>query len=352
MKFLVVSFLAFIFLINSSFAQWTKQTSPVKADLYDVAFANLKFGYAVGATGTVLKTTNGGNTWVKVTAPDSADIISVAVVDTSLVIVTTNAAFGSANIYESANQGKSWHKTLTDLRPFYATAPSANNLYSASSKIYNSKNFGKDWQSQKPLNSTSTYTQINFSDNNNGIVAGNISGILTYSADFVRTVNGKDWYSGDAFSFPNANGFSSFSAVTADSVYMFTNFYNRFTPGDSSQLILLTGFHLQKVSQLWVFYSKILINSIQDVINDCKFFSGGVAYAVSKAGIIYNSSNNYAFKKEYNGEVALHAIYMLDKKNGFAVGDGGLILKRQAANNVVEQSSKNKNVVKIINAEQ
>lgn len=324
--------------LNTASAQWTQQPSPTKNNLNDVAFLGSKLGYAVGANGTVLKTLNGGSTWKVVTAPDSADIISVTILDSVTVVVTTAGTFGEASIYESRNQGGKWYKVLTDPRTLHATATTHRELYSAGSQIYNSTNFGRTWQAQQLLSSTSTYTQLEFADDNNGIVVGNVSGIVTYSADFWRTTDGgTNWYRCNSFSFPNANAFSTLSSLNADSTIMFTNFYNRFSPGDSSQLILLTNFKLRKdfTDSIWYFDAKIINPSFHDRLSDCKFFEGGSGFATSETGFIYSTSvYGRKWKTEYSSKSALHALYMLDEFTGYAVGDGGLILKREVASNV------------------
>ncbi len=321
--------------LSNASAQWTQQTAPVKNNLRDVAFCNASIGYAVGDGGTILKTKDGGKKWITVTAPDKSNIVSVTVLDTAALMVTTSSENGNAAIYESINGGITWSKVLTDLSPFYATIAPGNTLYSVSSQIYSSRNWGRSWWAQRKLNGTSAYHQITFSDKNTGIAAGNISGAFTYSADFLRTVDGENWYNGYNLAFPNANGFSSFSSVGTDTVMMFTNFYNRFSPGDSSQLVLLNHFALRNLlgTDYWFFNKKILINSFPDRINDCQFFSGGNGYAVSEKGTIYKILNlGKNITREWSSKTPLRAVYMLDKNNGFAVGDNGMILKREPIN--------------------
>lgn len=47
--------------------EWVIQESPTNMDLYSVDFINANNGIAVGALGTILKTTNGGQTWQSIT---------------------------------------------------------------------------------------------------------------------------------------------------------------------------------------------------------------------------------------------------------------------------------------------
>ncbi len=340
-KTLWIICLATFLCIGQSHAQWTQQASYTKNNLHDVAFYNANIGYAVGENGTVLKTLNGGQKWMAVTSPEASTITSVTVLDSASVMVTTNN-YGEASIYESNNQGKVWHKMLSDTRTFYATATPSAKLYSASSQIYKSIDHGISWEAQQPLNLTTTYNQITFTNEVNGMLAGNVGGFATYSAQFMRTVDGENWYGNNNFSFPNANAFSAFCPISEDSVLMFTNFYNMYFPGDSSQLILLTDFKLKRVfdDSIWDFKSRVLIKSFQDRISDCKFFSLKNGYAISEKGNIYKTVGGSKVKKEYSGTSILRAIFMLNENTGFVVGDGGLILKKNPPSSLIVSGKK------------
>lgn len=328
---LIVTFLSFL-CGNTILAQWVQQASPVKNDLADIAFFSPSVGYAVGTHGTVIRTRDGGKTWQPVTAPDSSDIISVTATDSLGVMVTTSSAFGTGAVFQSKDQGNTWRKTLVDTRSFYATAINQQKLYSASSSIYASANAGVNWQKQKPLNGTSLYTKLDFTDEKNGMVAGNISGILTYSADILKTNNGNNWYKLDVFSYPNSNAYSAFSALNADKVVLVNNFYNRFSPGDSSQVVLLSGFRLARDTfgdTVWKFKYNILNRSFREHVSDCKFFLNGKGFVSSYTGGIYSTSNlGKKLTEEYKSKAAINALFMLNETTGYAVGQGGLILKR------------------------
>ena len=334
MKITVLFLILLSLFTQPSSAQWQPQSSGATNTLRDVAFYNANTGYTVGDGGIVLKTTNGGNKWTRVSSPGKNDLVSVTVIDSNAIMVTTANNNGTAAaVYQSPDGGARWFKVLNDLPSFYATAISGQ-LYSVSSQIYNSTNGGRSWQPQQALNPTSNYTQVAFSNPNTGMAAGNIAGILTYSADFLRTVNGHDWYSGNSFSFPNAYVFSRFSMLGDDSVFMFTNRYQGFTQGDSSQLILMNHFRLKNYagSTLWFFDNTVLIKSFPDVVSDCQFQTGGNGYATSEKGFIYKLTNGaQRITKEYSSKTPLRAICMIDKNTGFAVGDNGLILKRKPA---------------------
>ncbi len=81
-----------------------KKTSPVTKTLNDVEFINNTNGYVVGNTGTVLKTTDGGETWTNVSVAGVTDnFLFCTVVDAQTAWATS--PFG---VYKTTNGGSTW----------------------------------------------------------------------------------------------------------------------------------------------------------------------------------------------------------------------------------------------------
>jgi photosystem II stability/assembly factor-like uncharacterized protein len=316
---------------NFASAQWTKLTSPTVNDLYATAFTNERFGYAVGAKGTVLRTNDGGASWATLPSPDTADIKSVIIVDSNTVVVATANANGKSAIYKSVTKGNTWHKVLRDSRSFYITELPNGNLFTLSTYVYLSRDNGDTWLSGERMNSTS----VEFPDNHRGFIGGNVIGDTTKLAEFLRTEDeGQTWFPSYAFGFPNNFSFSSMSAINADTLFMFTNYNKRFHPQDSSLCLMLTRFKQRKFGgdTVWNFHAKIMKDNLPDIINACKFYSGNLAYAASDRGNIYSSTTNgKKWTKEYRGRIRINGLFMVNESKGYAVGKGGLILKRDVA---------------------
>jgi len=87
-------------------SSWTPQTSGITANLYGVAFANDNVGIAVGAGGTILITSNGGETWTAATSGTTNDLNAVAFspgrADTALAVGV------GGTILKTINGGSSW----------------------------------------------------------------------------------------------------------------------------------------------------------------------------------------------------------------------------------------------------
>jgi photosystem II stability/assembly factor-like uncharacterized protein len=335
MKRNLLSAIAACAAINFASAQWTRLTSPTTNNLYAVAFNNERFGYAVGEKGTVLRTNDGGATWTVLPSPDSTDIKSVIIVDSATVIVATANSNGKSAIYKSITRGNSWHKMLRDDKPFNLEQLPNGNLFGMSTFAYLSTDKGETWQTGQRLNSTSSYNEVEFPDNHHGFIGGNVIGDTTNHAEFLRTEDvGQTWHQSYAFGFPNNFAFSSMSALNADTLFMFTNYDKRFHPKDSSQLLMLFKFKLRPAGNdtIWNFRSRLVNKSIADIMNTCKFFSGGLGYAAGDHGNIYiSTTNGKKWTKEYRGRVTINSLYMLNENKGYAVGDNGLVLKRDVA---------------------
>jgi photosystem II stability/assembly factor-like uncharacterized protein len=65
-KTIFVTTIAILFLSGSSYSQdhWTQISSPTHRTLTDISFINSNTGWIAGDSGTIIKTTNGGSDWI------------------------------------------------------------------------------------------------------------------------------------------------------------------------------------------------------------------------------------------------------------------------------------------------
>ncbi|PYV33020.1 MAG: hypothetical protein DMG22_11445 [Acidobacteria bacterium] len=85
--------------------QWTAIPTGISADLYSVAFFDASEGWAVGQSGTVLRTTDGGRTWAPVRSPTTTDLIQVAAPDAMSAQVTAR----DRSVFTTTDGGMSWN---------------------------------------------------------------------------------------------------------------------------------------------------------------------------------------------------------------------------------------------------
>ena len=83
MKKINLAFIGLILSFGLSAQNWTwaPQTSPVTKNLNDVYFIDNLTGWAVGDSGTVIKTTNGGQAWTVQTSGTTHNLTDVNFID-------------------------------------------------------------------------------------------------------------------------------------------------------------------------------------------------------------------------------------------------------------------------------
>jgi len=82
---------------------WVRVPSGVSDDLFDITFAGAA-GWAVGQEGTVLRSTDGGNTWSRVSPPTSEDLIRVSAQSDQQARVISR----SGQSFTTTDGGRTW----------------------------------------------------------------------------------------------------------------------------------------------------------------------------------------------------------------------------------------------------
>ena len=96
-------------LVAAGGPQWTLQTSGVTATLRGVSAASERVAWASGSGGTVLHTTNGGETWEKITVTaDRVDFRDIDAVDERTAYVLSIGNGPASRIYKTTDAGATW----------------------------------------------------------------------------------------------------------------------------------------------------------------------------------------------------------------------------------------------------
>ena len=313
--------LFFLILLNAAFAQvqpWKMLPSPVNVTLRYLSFVDSLTGWAAGDTGTIIRTTDGGNSWDVQNSTVQTFIMDIFFIDKNL----------------------GWALTLKDVFPF-------------NSVLLKTTNGGDDWSAEDFPDSSKLIRTTFFFDSLNGFVGGSYIG---YTSD-----GGTSWVESDI----DSNMVSDFP------VYKF-NFLNRqfgYACGgriDVAGVVWRTtnsglnwtaqGISADEVFDIFIFDSlnaitlsgdpeglypiaKITTTNSGEAWNneDLPYF--GLSFAIDFR--TYNegwSASGYKFLLTTNrGEtwsefdtpdsVVVYDLQFLDARNGYAVGDNGVILK-------------------------
>jgi photosystem II stability/assembly factor-like uncharacterized protein len=225
-KILVVSI---FFLSGHLSAQWVQQNSGTTQNLYTVYFTNANTGFAAGARGTILKTTNGGINWINLTTDTTYNYNEMVFINSTtgimvgsngLVLRTTNegnnwiqqisgttqplvavdfnsnliiACGANGTIISSTNTGINWTTITTPVTSYITdvSIPSPNTIYMGGyGSLIKSTNGGENWSILQNCSGKGCffYNKIQFFNATTGYGTGFINGSLSYY--FKKTTNG------------------------------------------------------------------------------------------------------------------------------------------------------------------
>lgn len=145
---------AFISLsINS---QWSEQTSGLTTQLSSVSGVTDNIAWVCGYSGRVLRTNNGGGTWINATGtgiPGTTDLYNIFAIDSTTALVTGSTT--TTYVYRTSNGGLSWVQVFTQSGGFidaiWMTSPANGIMYGdpvgGRWSIWRTTNGGVNWDS-------------------------------------------------------------------------------------------------------------------------------------------------------------------------------------------------------------
>ncbi len=160
--------------------------SPLPSDgqdnINDVAFANDTLGIAVGLFGELLRTTDGGFTWIKQDAATTENLSSVDHIGNDLWMAAGNGRI----IIKSTDGGVTWsesfHGLTNSFSGLYMVDDNTAYVCGYGGEIQKTSDGGSTWTLQQSSTQNNLFA-ISFSDANTGIAAG-------FFGTIVRTTDG------------------------------------------------------------------------------------------------------------------------------------------------------------------
>ena len=265
---------------------WTRQQSNVTntySYLYDVSFADVNNGIAVGADGVIggiiRKTTNGGANWVQQTSVPSYALYSVDMLD-----INNAYACGFLGLMlHTSNGGTTWQTQTTGVSGVSWSGiayinPTTATAVGSPGKIIRTTNTGLNWISQTG-GGLLDLRGVKFIDVNTGIA-------VSYEGPVLRTTNGgTNWIQTDSLSGPAKD----ISYIDANNVFIAT-----LNSGYGSRIYRSTNggvnFILQDTRE-----DSLQSVSFTDANNGIIVGQNGTVLRTSNAGVI--SGTNTAYRK-------------------------------------------------------
>lgn len=281
--------------------------SGTTSNLNSISSINQDTAYAVGDAGTILKTTDGGNSWVSQQSNTTVNLNSIHFINSLKGIAIGN----NGTVLITTNGGLNWVNRNINLQ---------NNLYNVhiinsnrifilgdNGKIIRTTDGGNTWNIQQTgLNSS--LLNVHFTDNNNGIIVGTIGKVL-------KTTNG-----GNSWSLIN-----SFTNQNLRGVCMI-NSTNILAAGDNGSV-----FYSSNAGSSWVNKSY----NTNKKINSINYINPYMIYLAGDSGLILWTGNkgNSLSVLNSNSIQNLKSISLYNHDCGFAVGNNGTILIRSSKYN-------------------
>ena len=249
--------------------------------LYSVYFINSTTGFITGSSGLIVKTTDGGNTWTPQTSGTTEQLRAVYFTSVNTGYIVSNGG----TILKTTNGGTTWTPLVSGITSslYAVNFTSANTGYvaGASGTLFKTTDAGATWNSQS-AGTTNTLYSICFPTATNGFVSGSEGTIL-------KTTDGINW-----------------NRYAADSIYT----------GTSTGEVSKTNGRLLKTSSL----NSVCFTSPTTGYMTGSYVSGSIFLKTLDAGASW-------FELASNANTKMSSISFPTGNVGYASGGKGVIAK-------------------------
>jgi len=323
-KIKLILLLPFIFYSSLINAQWIQKNSGTINHLYDIHFPTADVGYAVGYYGTILKSTDAGETWTALNIDPQCNLNAVRFVNRD-----TGFTVGDSIIFKTTDGGLNWTKTIlsngTSLYDIKFIDDTTGFCVGSPGYLLKTTDGGASWV-PKSAGSYINLSHISFPVRDTGYIS------LDAGRGFLKSIDG-----GETWNWFPLTPITDVSNL--DGIY-FTSTSNGIIAGWYDAYLLKTT----DGGNSWG--NKDTIDPV--FINSVYFPSASNGYAVGWYGRIIHSTDGGDNWADQNSGVSygafhgrtLYSVYFIDDHTGFVVGDSGTILKTSNSGvGIVEEKS-------------
>ena len=312
--------IVFLFFLSLFFNQlnaqtgWVQQSSGTGSTLHSVTFTDINTGTAVGANGTIRRTTNGGINWFPQISGTSSTLYSVHFVNAN-----TGTIVGSGGIIRrTINGGINWFPqmggTSNTLYSVYFINANIGTIVGAGGVIRRTTNGGVNWFSQLS-GTTNNLNSVYFINANTGTTVGR------YGTVRKTTNGGINWFSQSVptttYELTSVYFLNASTGIITKSNYDYTRSIYRTTNGGIIWNEIYTGsVHTLRAVDFPSSSSGYLIGDEGDIF---KSSDGGLTWSFFSAGVM-----NWFYDGDFVNETT-----------GWVVGTSGIILKTTTGGVVV-----------------
>jgi photosystem II stability/assembly factor-like uncharacterized protein len=288
-------------------ANWLLQTSGTSNWLGSVHFTDTNTGWAVGNSGTILKTTNGGTVWTQQASVTISWLNSVYFTDSNTGW-TVGGDYPTGIILKTTNGGINWTQqasvTNYGLSSVYFT-DSNTGWALGYATIFKTTNGGTNWT--PTIIWSEGLSSVHFTDSNTGWAVGGDGGI------FNTTNGGTNWTSQ---SISSSYSLSSVYFTNSNTGWVVDNLYGmifKTTNGGANWTPQTSGFNSNKLSSVY----------FRDSNTGWTVGTFGTIFKTTNGGIVWTPQTSVTISW-------LNSVYFTDSNTGWAVGADyttGIIVK-------------------------
>ena len=282
---------------------WTRVSSGTTANLNGVFFADAGNGWAVGQGGTILRTTNGGATWVRQTSNTTNWLWRV-----QFVSATRGWVVGDGGtILSTSDGGATWTVQPTptgqSLRGLSFVSSTTGWVVGTSGRILKTTNGGATW------------TRLE----------ANVTNTL-YGVSFAHTLKG--WIAGDGIVLSTSDGGATWSSQPASGLTLrdakFLSESKGFMVGGST-----AGAVIRSTTNGGATWTATVRDASPKHFRAIAFGTSANLWAAGSSGILAASlDGGVTWSSQTSTTTAgLNGVWFVNATTGWAVGDGGVVLK-------------------------
>jgi len=322
MKTLFVCTLLFFLIFSTKiFPQWEQQNSGTTNRLLTCFFLDENAGWAAGYDGTLLETSDGGNSWISKNIGTLDDIHDIFFINSMVgwAILYEFSPFRHGSIINTTDGGNSWNVQLNiwDYTFHSIFFTDENNGWVAGSNgiVFHTSNGGVTWFQQYPPTGDAWLWPIFFIDNNIGWTAGDpLLGL------YKSTNGGNTWIS---YPVPVVERIHSL---------VFLDNQSGFLCGTQGQIAKSTN-----GGMTWQIQQSGTTATLREIF----FFDINIGWCVGYNGTILQTLDGGTTWTQQNSGTTSHlfGVQFADETNGWVVGDRGIILKTANGGVPVELTS-------------
>jgi photosystem II stability/assembly factor-like uncharacterized protein len=297
---------------------WKKMQSPVNSTLRRLTFIDSLTGWAAGESGVIIRTTDGGNNWDLQNSTVQTFITDIFFINNEIgwaTTITDTFPFKTV-VLNTTNGGNDWiAEDFPDSNAFMRTiffGDSLNGFIGGSYIAYTSDG-GSSWtRANVDSNMVSTFPvyEFNFYNRQFGFACGgriDIAGVVWRTTDY-----GLNW---------TAQG------ISADEIYdifVFDSLNAITLSGDPEGLYAIAKIKTADAGMNWVF-ENLLFFGLSFTI-DFRTYNEGWSASGYKFLFTSDRGENWSEIETPDSSI-IYDLQFLDARNGYAVGENGVVLK-------------------------